>query len=858
MDPQREAQQGGAPAAGAPALPSAIVAALAAAGGSTPLGPGGLSQMAPPPPYQRAPGPHPGSPPPAGSGGTPARRAVSDTGTDSESSAMSPLLLAGAGGAQRGRADGEGTPPTAAVPAAAAPPPAVRPAPGAPAASRFGVGGGVQRAAAAQACGARAHADPARTPPQHAAALPAGAGLGGAALQRAYSHSHAHSGRGTPHSHGDGSQVTPPHSPVDSSSSRTSERAGGCSPPVLAVHYAALGGGAAGVLHTPVTSRSRGGSAGEWPAERTPPITPRHGPRKFKQYKPKVLDRSEPGAAGRLDIRFEADRFSINGLEVTRDGVTSKTVFLLRNRSPLSVQHEAANSPIIYSDAPYDVQQQAVPGRIRPEDLEERGFLGRGHSSRVLLCSQKGAAHRLFAMKQIPLKRLVPAELRGGQQVATHPAEVPVAAEVTTRQLESAVLRELQVLHANYSSDHILKYYDAFYRDCTLSIILEFMHYGSLADIVARLAATPSGAAAAGGVADADAELLQASPAEAAGSSPLPEVGGGCPLPEGMLCTVAEHVSRGLAYMHDRRKIHRDIKPSNLLVSERGVIKISDFGISAAADATGGVDDPEGTLMFMAPERHHKMTHGRPADIWSLGLSVAWCAVGCYPYSKEIHGPFDFAHVFRDPVVFPPHLGLSRDFVDLVHTCMAWDPAQRPSAQELQQHPAVRRRDREFDVLGFLSERLGPPPRQEQRPQQEAPAAMAATSRPWVHGAMAAAIGGTAAAAGGARAAPGRGPAAGGTGAAPPPPPQQSLPPGGSPSVSASVGSRSCSGSGGSSGSRALGAGRGPSGAAHLQQQQQSSSGSPGGAVAPQAWGPPASHGAPPHPAQLSGRGVQR
>jgi len=201
----------------------------------------------------------------------------------------------------------------------------------------------------------------------------------------------------------------------------------------------------------------------------------------------------------------------------------------------------------------------------------------------------------------------------------------------------------------NVSCPNIVAFYDAFAssEDCQVSIMMEYMDGGSLQDVV-------------------DA--------------------GGCAFEE-TLANVAESVAQGLHYLHERKQIHRDIKPSNLLINGKGEVKISDFGI--VRDVREGEIDVEtfvGTMLYMSPERINGEPYSFASDIWSCGLSLMAIALGRFPF-KVGNGYWDMLHSINNgPIPVLPSDQFSKDFVELISTCMERDPGKRPTAAQLLEH----------------------------------------------------------------------------------------------------------------------------------------------------------------------------
>lgn len=99
---------------------------------------------------------------------------------------------------------------------------------------------------------------------------------------------------------------------------------------------------------------------------------------------------------------------------------------------------------------------------------------------------------------------------------------------------------------------------------------------------------------------------------------------------EDILIKIASSVLNALVYAHERGVIHRDIKPGNILVSVDGVVKVTDFGLAAVADAPSLTI--EGTLIgtpaYMSPEQARGETVDSRTDLFSLGVTLVEAMTG--------------------------------------------------------------------------------------------------------------------------------------------------------------------------------------------------------------------------------------
>ncbi|XP_028773220.1 mitogen-activated protein kinase kinase kinase YODA [Neltuma alba] len=152
-----------------------------------------------------------------------------------------------------------------------------------------------------------------------------------------------------------------------------------------------------------------------------------------------------------------------------------------------------------------------------------------------------------------------------------------------------------------------------------------------------------------------------------------------------------QQILSGLAYLHAKNTVHRDIKGANILVDQNGrVIKLADFGMAKHITGQSCPLSFKGSPYWMAPEVIKNSSGCSLAvDIWSLGCTVLEMATTKPPWSQYegVAAMFKIGNSKELPTI-PDHL--SNEGKDFVRKCLQRNPHDRPSAQQLLEHPFVK------------------------------------------------------------------------------------------------------------------------------------------------------------------------
>ncbi|KAI0160148.1 kinase-like domain-containing protein [Xylariaceae sp. FL1272] len=151
-----------------------------------------------------------------------------------------------------------------------------------------------------------------------------------------------------------------------------------------------------------------------------------------------------------------------------------------------------------------------------------------------------------------------------------------------------------------------------------------------------------------------------------------------------------------VAYLHDHGIVHRDLKPENLLFrtpEDNADLLIADFGLSRIMDEEKFhvLTTTCGTPGYMAPEIFKKTGHGKPVDIWAMGVITYFLLCGYTPFDRDSDFEEMQAILNADYSFQPTEYwrGVSDHAKEFIRRCLTVDPNKRMTAHEALSHAFV-------------------------------------------------------------------------------------------------------------------------------------------------------------------------
>ncbi|WP_353944471.1 protein kinase [Streptomyces sp. HUAS MG91] len=154
------------------------------------------------------------------------------------------------------------------------------------------------------------------------------------------------------------------------------------------------------------------------------------------------------------------------------------------------------------------------------------------------------------------------------------------------------------------------------------------------------------------------------------------------PLPASAVLWLMAGVAEALQAIHAAGVVHRDLKPSNVLLAADGP-RVIDFGISLASGlssytaTSGGL--AIGTPQYMAPEQASGAEVTQATDVFALGQTAAFAALGAPLYGDGPGVTVLYRIVHSRPDLSP----LPEEVRPLIARCLAADPAERATLTEI-------------------------------------------------------------------------------------------------------------------------------------------------------------------------------
>jgi Tol biopolymer transport system component len=143
---------------------------------------------------------------------------------------------------------------------------------------------------------------------------------------------------------------------------------------------------------------------------------------------------------------------------------------------------------------------------------------------------------------------------------------------------------------------------------------------------------------------------------------------------------LAGQICEGLKEAHEQGVTHRDIKPANIMLTRKGRVKITDFGLAHLAGRSKLTKSGTsmGTPAYMSPEQALGEPTDRRSDIWGVGVVLYEMIAGKLPFENDYEQAIVYSIINEDPEPLTAvRTGLPTELDRVVGKALAKKPAER-------------------------------------------------------------------------------------------------------------------------------------------------------------------------------------
>lgn len=176
---------------------------------------------------------------------------------------------------------------------------------------------------------------------------------------------------------------------------------------------------------------------------------------------------------------------------------------------------------------------------------------------------------------------------------------------------------------------------------------------------------------------------------------------------------VVSQMLDALQYLHDKDIVHRDLKPENILYltpADDSNVVLADFGIAKRLQSPSEkLMSSAGSFGYAAPEVIMGTGHGKPCDVWSLGVITYTLLCGYSPFRSENVQDFISEVRNNNAVIFHADYwrDVSKDARRFIIKALQFNPDKRPTAAQLLEDPwlvSVAQKHASADLLPNLKQ----------------------------------------------------------------------------------------------------------------------------------------------------------